>query len=175
MKSGIYKITNPKGKVYIGKANWIARRWNEHRNEKCSSSGPKLKNSLKKYGVDRHLFEIVEICSKGTILERERFYQEYYNSIEEGLNHIYTNTSENPGGNEIECYQCQTKFRKSPSHITIKNFCCNECREEYYKSTRNTKTCKCGKQFTFNTKENKKYCSRKCYHVDMKGNQRAAK
>ena len=44
---GIYKITNPKGKVYIGQSININKRWNAYRNLKLKSQ-TKLLNSLKK-------------------------------------------------------------------------------------------------------------------------------
>lgn len=127
MTTGIYKITNPKGKVYIGKANWIERRWHEHLNDKCASSGPKLTNSFKKYGKEAHIFEVVEEVSDN-LLERERYYQEKFDSVEKGLNHVYTNTKDKPGGVEVVCPTCSKSFRKSPSHVTKKNWCSWNCR-----------------------------------------------
>ena len=46
---GIYKITNPKGKIYIGQSTNIEERW-EKGHKYSSGWGVKLKNSLNKYG-----------------------------------------------------------------------------------------------------------------------------
>ena len=63
---GIYKVTNPKGKSYIGQSINIEKRWRTyekaHPNELKEQR--KLLNSLKKYGPENHTFEIFEICIK---------------------------------------------------------------------------------------------------------------
>lgn len=83
---GIYKITNPKGKVYIGQSNNIDKRWRAYKQLRCKKQ-PKIHNSLVKYGVDNHVFEIVTECSTENINEFERYYQEVYNCIgKNGLN-----------------------------------------------------------------------------------------
>ena len=76
---GIYKITNPKGKVYIGQSVDIERRFKEykvHLNFKNISS--KLYYSLKKYGSENHVFEVVEECSLEHLKEREIYWKQYY-------------------------------------------------------------------------------------------------
>lgn len=57
-KVGIYKITSPSGRVYIGQSWNIFQRWNEHRSLKRKGNH-KLENSLKKYGSENHTFEII--------------------------------------------------------------------------------------------------------------------
>jgi len=51
---GIYKITSPSNKVYIGQAINIKKRWKQYINPNLSSVGPKLLNSLKKHGYEAH-------------------------------------------------------------------------------------------------------------------------
>lgn len=82
---GIYKITNPKGKVYIGQSVDIEKRWKMHKGLYGSKSN-KLKRSLIKYGISEHLFEVIEECSVEQIYEREIYWIEFYNSVEKGLN-----------------------------------------------------------------------------------------
>jgi group I intron endonuclease len=82
---GIYKITNPKGKIYIGQSINIDRRWNEYQKLQCSQS-KKIYNSLIKYGFENHLFEILEECSIKDINNREEYYILLYNSHINGLN-----------------------------------------------------------------------------------------
>jgi group I intron endonuclease len=74
MKSGIYKIINPNGKAYIGKATNITRRKNAYRGLFCTKQ-PKIFNSLKKYSWDAHVFDIMEICPKEELIEKEIYYK----------------------------------------------------------------------------------------------------
>jgi len=92
--TGIYKITNPNGKIYIGQSIDIERRWYRHKHDYINDNrNTHLYNSFKKYGLDEHTFEVIEECDETQLNKRERYYQEKYNSIEEGLNSIYTKTS----------------------------------------------------------------------------------
>ncbi len=74
---GIYKITNPKGKVYIGQSVNITRRKNTYKNFK-SPSQPKIYNSIKKYSWENHIFEIIEECTLEQLSERETYWKQYY-------------------------------------------------------------------------------------------------
>jgi group I intron endonuclease len=85
-KSGIYKITNPKNKVYIGQSKDIIKRWYYYKTLHCKSQ-IKLYNSLLKYGVENHVFEIIEECSAGLLNEREIYWGLQLNSLSnENLN-----------------------------------------------------------------------------------------
>ena len=82
---GIYKITNPKGKIYIGQSINIDRRFKEYKKIQCSQS-IKLYNSFQKYGVENHIFEILENCNTDQLNEKEEFYIKFFNSHIKGLN-----------------------------------------------------------------------------------------
>lgn len=82
---GIYKITNPKGKIYIGQSTNIEERW-EKGHKYSSGCGKKLKNSLNKYGWENHKKEILEECVVEHLSERETYWIEYYDSYKKGLN-----------------------------------------------------------------------------------------
>jgi group I intron endonuclease len=56
---GIYKITNPEGKSYIGLSKDIEKRFKSHKGLQFKGNN-KLRESLTKYGGDSHLFEILE-------------------------------------------------------------------------------------------------------------------
>jgi group I intron endonuclease len=58
MKVGIYKITSPSGKVYIGQSWDIERRWRDHKKSKWEKSR-KLYSSFTSHGFEKHLFEII--------------------------------------------------------------------------------------------------------------------
>jgi group I intron endonuclease len=83
---GIYKITNPKGRIYIGQTINIIRRFSEYNKMINCKNQPKLFNSLKKHKPENHKFEIIEECSLEQLNEREIYWGQYYNTLNEGLN-----------------------------------------------------------------------------------------
>jgi|ERR1700744_599713 len=58
LKVGIYKVTSPSGRVYIGQSWKIKQRLNRYRRKDCKEQ-PALYRSLLKYGVDTHAFEVL--------------------------------------------------------------------------------------------------------------------
>lgn len=107
---GIYKITNPKGKVYIGQSINIEKRRRDYEKLKCRNQ-VKLYNSLTRYGFPEHVFEIVEHCNVSELNMRERYWQDYYNVLEDGLNLMLTDTQYG-----IKIYSKETRERMSNSH-----------------------------------------------------------
>jgi group I intron endonuclease len=84
---GIYKITNPKGKIYIGQSKNIERRWEEYNKLRRCKNQIKLYNSLLLYTPNNHKFEIIEECNADQLDEREIYWGSYYNVLTEaGLN-----------------------------------------------------------------------------------------
>ena len=76
---GIYKITNPKGKVYIGQSINIYGRWEKYKRYYTHlSQQPKIYNSLMKYTPTNHEFEILEECSLDLLNERETYWKQLY-------------------------------------------------------------------------------------------------
>lgn len=92
---GIYKITNPKGRVYIGQSVDIDNRYSYYKSEACKTQ-PKLFRSIKKYGFNNHLFEVLIECSKEELNSLERYYQEFYNVLDNGLNCCYVSAKNKP-------------------------------------------------------------------------------
>ena len=84
---GIYKITNPNGKIYIGQAKDIDYRWLDYKRLACKKQ-IKLYGSLNKYGVENHIFEVIEECLELDLNYRERFWQDEFDVLnrEKGLN-----------------------------------------------------------------------------------------
>jgi len=76
---GIYKITNPKGKVYVGQSINIERRWYNYEHHE-NKGQPLLKRSFDKYGLDKHKFEIIEECLVEELEIREIFWTEQFNA-----------------------------------------------------------------------------------------------
>ena len=86
---GIYKITSPNNKIYIGRSSNIEKRFKQYKSfNKSNNSQIKLIRSFNKYGIENHIFEIIEECDIELLNERERYYQEYYDCInpKKGLN-----------------------------------------------------------------------------------------
>jgi group I intron endonuclease len=78
---GIYKILSPSNKIYIGQSVNIERRWKEYKNLYCINQR-KLYFSLKKHGVENHVFEILEECCENILLERESYWKNFYKVLE---------------------------------------------------------------------------------------------
>lgn len=94
---GIYKITSPSGKIYIGQAVNIERRFKEYQNLNHTKYQIKLYNSFNKYGINNHIFEILEECDIEQLNERERYYQDLYDVLNVGLNCRLTTTNDKSG------------------------------------------------------------------------------
>ena len=89
---GIYKITSPSGRVYIGQSTDIDFRFGAYKKLKCKLQ-VRIYRSLVKHGVDNHVFEIVEECSPELLNERERYWQEFYDVLgKNGLNCVLVST-----------------------------------------------------------------------------------
>ncbi len=84
---GIYKITSPTGKIYIGLSGDIENRFYEYKKTHCEYQR-KLFRSLKKYGVENHIFHIIHICNEGELEFWELYYGKLFNVTDEdfGLN-----------------------------------------------------------------------------------------
>ena len=73
---GIYKITSPSNKIYIGQSINIEKRKNQYIKPSRSCIGPKLYNSINKYGWENHIHEIIEECSIEELNKKEVFYKQ---------------------------------------------------------------------------------------------------
>jgi len=117
---GIYKITNPKGRVYIGQSIHIQNRFTAYKRLSNCSEQHKLYRSFLKHGVQNHIFEIVEECQLDTLNARERYWQEFYDTINNGLNCMLTRDADRSGKHSqetIEKMRIAAKGKpKSPEH-----------------------------------------------------------
>jgi group I intron endonuclease len=94
---GIYKITSPSGKIYIGQSIDLEKRRLSYKRSQCKNQ-TKLYNSINKYGFSEHIFEVVEECFIEVLNERERHWQDFYNVLSEGgLNCRLTGTGDASG------------------------------------------------------------------------------
>ncbi len=77
MSSGVYCITNAvNGKVYVGSAVDLRRRWKDHRSKLISGSHRNryLAASWQKYGADAFVFEVLEHVEPEALVVREQFW-----------------------------------------------------------------------------------------------------
>lgn len=109
--TGIYKITNPNDKVYIGQSINIEKRLKNYYNLHCNRQ-PKILRSLIKYGVKNHKFETIEKCNISELNTKERYWQEYYDVLNNGLNCYLTET-----GLLLKVISKQTKLKISKTMI----------------------------------------------------------
>lgn len=83
---GIYRITSPNNRIYIGQSIDVKKRFKDYRVINRVRAQCKLYNSLNKYGIDSHKFEIICECTREQLNELEKFYIELYDSVKNGLN-----------------------------------------------------------------------------------------
>ena len=83
---GIYKITKiSNGKSYIGQSNDIERRFKEHQIKGETSRIP-VDAAIKKYGINAFTYEILEQCQLEQLNERETYWIQYYDTVNNGYN-----------------------------------------------------------------------------------------
>lgn len=76
MESGVYKITNPENqKSYIGSSYNVYYRWKKHLERLSKNKHPNihLQRAFNKK-ISDFVFEILELCSLESLIEREQFY-----------------------------------------------------------------------------------------------------
>lgn len=85
--SGIYKITNPKGQVYIGQTVNFQQRYYYYLTAPFKDQ-PRIKESFNEFGdIEKHKFDIVEQCPINKLDEKELYWGLFYDVLgDNGLN-----------------------------------------------------------------------------------------
>ena len=95
---GIYKITNPNNRIYIGQSWNIESRLYSYKNGRCKNQR-KLLNSIKKYGWENHKFEVIHELpvdiDQNILNEYEIIYYNFYKDCEVGFLNL-----RDPGGSK---------------------------------------------------------------------------
>lgn len=90
MRGFIYIIKNDiNSKVYIGQTTRALKdRWKEHLRTKCSKNENSMliKKAIHKYGSSHFRIELLEVCNRASLNEREMYYIHLYNSYHQGYN-----------------------------------------------------------------------------------------
>ena len=104
---GIYKITNKiNGKCYIGQSVDIYKRWEYYRYNKRDKTP--ILQSIKKYGIDNFLFEVIEtVEDRLNLCEKEKMYISELNTI-------------CPSGYNLSSGGRKTTWAYKPSEETLK-------------------------------------------------------
>lgn len=115
---GIYKITSPTSKVYIGQGVDIIVRWNQYKKLYKKLIGPKLYNSLHKYGPNKHKFEIIEECGLKQLNEREIYWKKYYLGLvnNDWSKVLFCELHDKGGGPRSESTKQKLKNNRGPKH-----------------------------------------------------------
>ena len=74
---GIYKLTSPSGKIYIGQSWNVRKRMNQYRSLKRRGQ-THLFHSFQKYGFENHDFEIIHQFTEDVVQEMMDFFEQYY-------------------------------------------------------------------------------------------------
>jgi group I intron endonuclease len=112
----IYKITSPIGKIYVGQSINIKLRFKKYDKLQCKSQ-TKLYNSFIKYGVDKHLFEVIKECNICELNKWERYYQDHYKELGIELLNLKTTTTNSKSGHLSD----ETKQKIGTSNKIMQN------------------------------------------------------
>jgi group I intron endonuclease len=94
---GIYKITSPSKRVYVGQSVNIKDRIKKYKKGNCAGQ-VKLYRSILKYGFEKHEFEILCECEVYELNDKERYYQDLYSVLGiKGMNCRLTGTNDRSG------------------------------------------------------------------------------
>ena len=116
-KSGIYKIENPKGNIYIGQSKNVDERLGRYKKLQCCEFQLLLYRSFLKYGIENHTFEVLEKgeFTKEELNKLEKEYIVKYNSFRK-LNKLGMNLTS--GGDSVE-FDDSVKKKMSDKRIEL--------------------------------------------------------
>ena len=77
---GIYKITSPTGRIYIGSSKNIKNRLKYYKSLDCKGQ-TRLYNSFKKHGYNNHKIDILEECLFEELYIKENYYGMLFNVL----------------------------------------------------------------------------------------------
>lgn len=103
-KIGIYLITSPTGRKYVGQSIDIQKRFTNYKSLNNCITQRRLYRSFLKHGTDNHQFEIIIECDISKLNDLERYWQEYYDVChrDKGMNCMLTKSSTRSGRSSQE-------------------------------------------------------------------------
>lgn len=146
-KSGIYCIENIQtNKKYIGQSVSIEDRWSKHMSELNNGlhHNDYLQKAWNKYGKESFKFTVLEYCDINKLNDRERYYIEYYDSMNRdkgynlksgGQDHIvYSEETKKKLSNSIRKSYLDSELIKVRSKDAIKQWSNPEIRKKMIKN-----------------------------------------
>ena len=116
---GIYKITSPIGKVYIGQSWDIKKRAKGYKSGRAKGQ-PYLHNSLVKYGKASHKFEVIHKLEEKVTQEELNYWETFYwqKCKDEGINVLNIKEPGSNGKHSEESKRKMSEAKKSMSEET---------------------------------------------------------
>ncbi len=171
MTGGLYMMTSPSGREYIGITRHFGKRYIEHlRHPRVSTM---IGKACRKYG-GKMVMTLLVICDDRETLDiiEQKAIRVYDTMVPIGYNL-------SPGGNSpkraiMECQYCGDEF---DGKVGTSKFCSNNCKSAARRKTtvdHITKQCaKCGSPFVSNKYHYIDHCSRTCSRTGMKYKRRS--
>lgn len=119
MKSGIYKITSPTNKVYIGQSLNIEKRFKQYQKLNCKGQ-TKLYNSFLKHKIKNHTFEIIEYTQD--LDNKEQLYKQQYIDKIGWENCLFLMVNDGKGGNKSLSTKQKMSLNSVKTHRKIKTY-----------------------------------------------------
>ena len=131
---GIYKITSPAKKIYVGKSININNRRKSYVSNRNTLQHLIFK-SIQQYGFENHKFEILLTCEKSELAKWETYFIVFYDSCKtkHGLNLVGAGYHI-PSQLEIFCDLCQKERVLKCFDKTRREHLCRECFIEKHKN-----------------------------------------
>lgn len=122
---GIYKITSPSGRVYIGQSWNIKHRWADY-GKSTTKSQPYLNHSFLKYGKKAHLFEVIHElpcdADQTTLDAYEQLYMDHYRACGLELMNIKEAGSRGKLSKETKLKVSQSLMGHTPWNKGVKGY-----------------------------------------------------
>lgn len=121
MNNGIYVIKNTNnGRVYVGSTGKLLKRWNQHKYNLKNGThfNSYLQNAWNKHGEKSFVYEIVEMCDKNLLLDREEFWIKSLHSYKDDNGY---NLCKTPRASRLGCKATPETIAKMSKSLSGKN------------------------------------------------------
>ncbi len=115
MSCGIYKITSPSGRIYIGRSVNIERRF-KHYMKLHTEGQPVIGNSLRKYTPQAHIFEIIHELPLDALNDEINKWEVFYIKKYKDEGFDLMNRTDGGDGNRGMVYSAETRKKISDAH-----------------------------------------------------------
>lgn len=165
MKSGIYMWTSPSGKSYIGQSVDLIDRYREFIRFDQDYAGDKINKARRKYNkISDWSYQVIEYCSIDELDDREKYYIDLYNTIENGYNLA-------SGGNKYKIFSNETiqklsEMRKGENNPFFGKHHSDETKKKMSESRKGENHPMWGKHHSNETKQKLSKANRGYHHTE---------